>query len=186
MISTPRLLPALLLSLGSCHSSPDQTTTNPPAADTASTAGAAAAPAADTAAPPAAQGQPVALTGQTFRLKSFPLSQSNADLPPQYNIWLYPSQLADSVLVAADTQPSVLDRDQGTRMGVPKTAVILFQTYAAGAGYHYYAVPEGHQLRIYRKPLEEASPENEHAARPSWQLFKTFGFFTTGARQLTP
>ncbi|WP_133256843.1 hypothetical protein [Hymenobacter edaphi] len=182
MIFLPRILPGLcLLSLlGGCNGPAEQTaTTAPPADSTAS----AAAPAADTAARPAAQGQPVALGGQTFRLKAFPLGQPNADAP-QFNIYLYPSQRPDSVLVAQDTEPSVLDRDQGPRMGVPKTAVILFQTYNAGAGYHYYATAEGHQLRIYRKRLEEATPENEHAARPAWQLVKTFGFFTDGARPL--
>ncbi|WP_400191281.1 hypothetical protein [Hymenobacter sp. B81] len=181
--TTVRLLSGLLLSLGSCTSSPDQSAANPPpVADSAT----AAPPPADTAAPPVNRGQPVTLAGQTFRLKSVPLGPSDSDTPPQFNIYLYPSRRPDSVLVAQDTEPSVLARDQGRRMGVPPTAVILFQTYHAGAGYHYYAAAEGHQLRIYRKRLEEATPANEHAARPPWQLVKTFGFFTDGARQLTP
>jgi hypothetical protein len=176
----PALSVVLLLSVGSCNNSADQPTTLP-AAEHAGRSEAPSSPAAQ----PASQESPVSLAGHTFHLKSFPLNQITGEAP-QFNIYLYSNQQPDSVLVGVDTEPSVLDADQGTRLGVPKTAVLLFQTYYAGAGNHYYALTEGHQLRLYRRRLEEATPMNEHTARPSWQLYKTFGFFTDGARQLMP
>ncbi|MBO0358564.1 hypothetical protein J0X19_11460 [Hymenobacter sp. BT186] len=179
----PLLAVALLWSVSSCNTTTDQPTTSP-AAPTEPT-GRTAAAASPSALHQANQEAPVSLAGETFRLKSFPLDNTAGEAP-QVTIYLYPSQQPDSVLVGVDTEPSVLDPDQGTRLGVPKSAVLLFQTYYAGAGHHYYAVAEGNQLRVYRRKLEEATPENEHAARPPWQLFKTFGFFTSGARQLQP
>lgn len=173
----------VLLGLAGCNTStePSATVAGPtarpaPAADSATTSYASKA----------TKGRPVALTNQSFQLKSFLLNASASSDERRYGIYLYPSQQPDSLLVAQDAEPSAVERDRWVKLGAPTTAVSVFQTFQAGAGYYYYAVAENNKLRVYRKPLEEASPANEHAPPPQWQLIKTFSFFTDGVRDSAP
>ncbi|UOR07559.1 hypothetical protein MUN82_10780 [Hymenobacter aerilatus] len=134
--------------------------------------------------PAISQNKPVTLVGRTFRIHSIATRANNADgTAPLFAIYLHPNGLRDSVLAAQDTEPSELEPDRKAKLGVPKTAVILFQTYYAGAGYYYYAAAEDNLLRIYRKQLEEATSNNAHSPLPQWQLFKTFAFFADGVQQ---
>ncbi|MCR5889225.1 hypothetical protein LRS06_15920 [Hymenobacter sp. J193] len=168
-----------LLTLGSCNGPAEQPASTP---DTGSQP-ATSSESVTEPRPATAQGPPAPLTGQTFRLKSFPLKGKASADDLRFGIYLYPSQRPDSVLIAQDAEPSELDRDRWAKQGVPAGAVSVFQTYQAGAGYYYYAVAENNRLRVYRKLLEETTPENEGTPLPQWQLFKTFSFFTDGVQE---
>ncbi|RPD44342.1 hypothetical protein DNI29_21795 [Hymenobacter sediminis] len=109
------------------------------------------------------------MTGRTVRLKAFPTGRTNGEVP-LFTLYLYPTSQADSLLVGEDTEPSLLELDQAPRLQIPLSAVLLFQTYHAGAGSQYYVRADQGPVRVYRRRLEEATPDNEARTRPAWQM----------------
>ncbi|RPD43674.1 hypothetical protein DNI29_23340 [Hymenobacter sediminis] len=109
------------------------------------------------------------MPGRTVHLKAFPTGRTNGEVP-LFTLYLYPTSQSDSLLVGEDTEPSLLALDQAPRLQIPPSAVLLFQTYHAGAGSQYYVRADKGPVRVYRRRLEEAMPGNEASARPAWQL----------------